>query len=695
MSVCRSTAVHKDFSRPCPGVWATCALALLLLNPAMAAGPVEYPRTLDLPGGTVVVHHPTVSDWKDFNVLSAWVPVEISPKGSSTPWSGSVMVQAVSEIRFEERVVQLSGLRPVKAVADESMPEAEQSLKSSPGAYPLLQDALKQAQHTLSLEYLLRALPADFADSLPKPSLPPGANKAPDIMLSEQPAVLVLFDGPPQTAPIRNSQLEVVVNSNWLVLHDTAAEVWYMVFGDYWLRNDNLTGGTWQVASSVPSDIENLAMANGFDGLKKLLPPKQTDRVPPPFKFSYEPAELVLFDGPPKLQPLPGTSLQQVANSDQDLFFFEDRYYLLLAGRWFSARDLKGGWSFVDDLPTAFASIPASSDKAHVLAAVPGTEEHRIALIEAALPRSRAVPSASGQQVQVRYDGEPQFAFISGTPLERATNTRSQVLRVNEFYYLCEDAAWYRSAAATGPWKAALEIPDAVYDIPPDDPAYPVTFVKLGSFDNETGRQAYVHTYGYSGTYTADKGLAEGDGPTGSGKYYDPTYDPRQRDYAYWGSFGYGGFYPPYGYGARYYPWAGGWRYGGYYDPFWGYPYPYPMSTSTTYDVPEKGGGDWVMGEDGQKYQPYTRPDKNYVGSGEYQQDPNRPAMDDSTAAAQWYSGPDGRLYRNTGQGWEVQQGKKWFPLEGPVPEEVEREYQARQAGYASYQRFKEEMGQP
>lgn len=661
---------------------------LLVCTAALAAEPVVYPREIKLPGGTVTVHHPSVSDWRDFAVLSAWVPVEIAPTGS-TPWTGSVMVQAVTDIRFEERVVSLSNLRPVKALADEAMPAAAQSLKDSPGAYPLLQDALKQARQSISLQYLLRALPADFAEGLEMPT--PGRDeKAPDIMLSEKPAILILFDGPPQTAPIKNSQLEIAVNTNWLVFHDSASDHWYLVFGDYWLQNSSLTGGSWQVAAELPADIGNLAMANGWESMKKILPPKQTDRVPPPFKISYAPAELVLFDGPPQFQGLAGTGLQFAANADHDLFLYEGRYYLLLAGRWFSAPDLQGNWRFETELPTEFANIPANSDRAHVLAAVPGTEEYRIALIEAALPRSQSVAKGSGSQVQVRYDGAPQFVWINGVLVERAVNTSSQVLRHNDNYYLCQDAAWYRADNATGPWKPALEIPDAIYSIPPDDPAYNVTFVKMGGFDNNSGRQAYIHTYGYSGTYSADQGLNKGDGPTGSGKYYDPTYDPRQYTPAFWGGYGYGygGYWPPYGYGARYYPHYGAYRYGGYYDPFWGNPYGYPMSTSTTYDVPD-GDKDWVTDDSGQKVDVVIRQEPNYVDAPSYGVNAT---VEDSTAAGHWYSGPDGSLYRMSESGWQIQQGKKWLPLTGPLPESVNREYQARLAGYASYQRYQQEQ---
>jgi len=676
----------------------TVSLITLVLTIGLHIGPLRaqqdesYPRKVSLAGGSVTIHHPTVSDWQDFVVLSAWVPVEVQAADSGEIWTGSVRIEADTAVRFEERIVSLSNLRMAEAKADVGLSADALALQQSTAASQLLAEALKKSRQSISLDYLLRALPADFAAGLVKPT--PGVNRQPPaIIISERPAMLMLLDGPPRTAAIRDTELEIVVNTDWTVFHHRPSEKWYLVFGNYWLQNNSLSGGSWEVANALPADFERLVMTSGWEGLAGRLPPRQTDRIPPPFKLSYEPAELILFDGPLQLQQLAGTDLQIAANSDHDLFLFEGRYYLLLSGRWFSTRDLKRKWTSVELLPAVFAQIPPDSEQNYVLAAVPGTEESRIAIIEAALPRTQMVSQESGDGLQTSYDGEPQFVMISGTPLERATNTAKQVLRHNNFYYLCQDAAWYSASSATGPWKPALEIPDAIYSIPPDDPAYNVTFVKMGSFDRNSGRQAYIHTYGYSGTYTADTGLVHGIGPQGSGSYYDPTDNPLQRDHGYWPAYG-PGAWPAYGYGARYYPTRGAWGYGGYYDPFWGYPYPYPMSDMSrpvTVDLPDDNS-DWVRGEDGQQRPAESGPARNYIGSGTYQLNGQSGASEDPTAAGHIYSGPDGKLYRITEEGWQTQQGKKWIRLDEPVPSPVTREYQARLAGYASYQRYLNEQ---
>ncbi|MCB0814319.1 MAG: hypothetical protein KDB87_14315, partial [Flavobacteriales bacterium] len=68
-----------------------------------------------------------------------------------------------------------------------------------------------------------------------------------------------------------------------------------------------------------------------------------------------------------------------VANSPNDILMDINgqAYYVLLSGRWYSAKSLEAGdWSYVssEKLPADFAQIPEGSDKDVVLASVAGTQ---------------------------------------------------------------------------------------------------------------------------------------------------------------------------------------------------------------------------------------------------------------------------------------------------------------------------------
>ena len=118
---------------------------------------------------------------------------------------------------------------------------------------------------------------------------------------------------------------------------------------------------------------------------------------------------------------------------------------MFLSGRWYKAPALKGPWSYVasDELPKSFKDIPKDSDSADVLAYVAGTLEAREAVLDAQIPQTATVKRGS-VDLDVEYDGDPQFQAIDGTSLYRAVNTADQVIKDGETYYLVRDANNHR-----------------------------------------------------------------------------------------------------------------------------------------------------------------------------------------------------------------------------------------------------------
>jgi len=233
---------------------------------------------------------------------------------------------------------------------------------------------------------------------------------------------------------------------------------------------------------------------------------------------------------------------------------------------------------------------------------VPGTEEARIALIEAAIPRYSEVSLDAGNSVEIPYAGEPDFVPIEGTVLQRAVNTPYQVIRHNNFYYLCHDGAWFSSAQPQGPWRVANEVPEAIYTIPPTDPAYNVTFVRLESFDDSSNRAAFRKTAGYYRIYSNGYSVVNGTGWYYPGYLHTNAYG----HHSYWR-------YPySYGFGAVYNPYFGRYGYRGY----TGY-YPYGYSSSTTISLGSKEK-DWKWEGIGNERRVYDYAPQNTVGSGQY-----------------------------------------------------------------------------
>ena len=415
----------------------------------------------------------------------------------------------------------------------------------------------------------------------------------PRIVVSEQPMELMLIDGPPANEPITSTSLEFVVNTDWDIFHNKDSDSWYILKDGAWLTNNMLSSGDWLMTTELPRDFLTLQVNSDWPRVAAAMPPRKSDTPPLPIIISYEPTELVLVDGEVQLEAIGSGGLQFVSNTRNDLFLLDGHYYILLSGRWFSTKDFKRQWSYVKKLPAGFAQIPADHRKANVLAAVPGTPEAEKAVAEARKPKVARVSMKASGKIEVPYIGEPSFVSIPATDLSRAENTPFQVIRNNNFYYLCHDGAWYSSSSPTGPWQAAREIPEAIYTIPPTDPAYNVTFVRVQAFDDSSDEVAYTSESGYYNRYYNGYTMVYGTG------WYHPGYYNRS---AYWR-------YPhTYGYGYRY----GGMRGGSY-----PYGYGYGYSHSETYRV-NRDSADWEWDLDGNKRRVYDYGPANRIGSGEY-----------------------------------------------------------------------------
>src|SRR4029077_19864322 len=128
---------------------------------------------------------------------------------------------------------------------------------------------------------------------------------------------------------------------------------------------------------------------NWTNVLKGSVPaPAKSSGFPMVF-YSTSPAEIILFQGTPSMQSIPGTSLSYASNTSSHVFFSNQTslYYFLTSGRWFSAPSLNGPWVYTTpNLPADFANIPESSPAAAVLSAVPGTDQAADAVMIAEIP---------------------------------------------------------------------------------------------------------------------------------------------------------------------------------------------------------------------------------------------------------------------------------------------------------------------
>ena len=644
-----------------------------------------WPRQRTNEQGHLVYYQPQVDDWKDFKDLNFRMAFTLTPKGEKQI-VGIIVVQAQTDVNVDEHSVLLSNFKitevTLPSVTPEKKPEVDQLLRSF---WP--------ADHSvvMSLDRLVATVEKSQAAS----AVVAVQNDPPIIFVSKTPAVLLHVDGEPVRADIAATSLGFIVNSNFpLFFEKEGAKEHYLYAGEQWLKAGALEG-PWVAAPKLPGDMYKLTSDPKWKEMEKPILSLSPKSKPPAVFYTNKPAEVILFKGEPSYANIPGTQLSHATNTDADLFVSNTTrdFYYLAAGRWFSAANLNGPWTYAGaELPKDFANIPADNPAARVLVSVPGTDAAKDAVLLAQVPTTIEVdPAKAAAEAKVTYNGTPEFKPIPGTSLSYATNTSDKVVKVGDVHYLCLQGVWFTSPSPNGPWTTAKSVPKEVYSIPPSSPVYNVTYVTQNTTDQGTVQAS--HTAGYLGTFIVGGTVA-----TGTGYYYPPYY--------YYPMGGYPIYYPyacTYGVGSYYNAYTG--AYGvahGVYGPYGGAAAARSYNPYTgTYARGATAYGPYGSRSVAQAYNPYTgtyaASRQGSTASGSWGQsvvsNGNRSAFTQhasnangtigsiqgsrggaavgastdrgsgfagKTAGGDMYAGRNGNVYKSTGSGWDKYEHGSW-----------------------------------
>ena len=508
-----------------------------------------WPREFLVEGARIVIHQPQVDSWKSYRRIEAWAAVEITPKDMKDQSIGSIKFAADTKTNFETRTVLVHNIEVLKTYFYSNNSQAHQE-------FDRLVRAIHASPKNISLDRLLAMVEnLDESDRAIA-----GSVEAPPIFHSSGAAVLVIFDGDPIFSPIKGSDLQFAVNTNWDVFLEKGTTNYYLLQEDIWLVARDFKG-PWKVVFKLPGSFAKLPDEPNWEEARKHLSPKPVNSQNVPEIFvSTRPAELITTVGPPQFKPIAGTNLREIENTDSDLFInnADSHYYFLVSGRWFKAITLSGPWTYASNqLPADFANIPQDHPRAHVLASVPGTAAAQLAVQQAQVPQQATV-NRDEATLDVTYQGEPDFQPIEGTSMSYAANSSYDVIYVNNSYYSCYQGVWFIGSHSHGPWIVSSTVPSVIYTIPAHSPVHHVTYVRVYSHTSTT--VVFGYTSGYMGIYVSNGCVVYG-----TGYYYPP--------YVY-----YGGYYPiyypyPYSYGvhAYYNPHTGMYSRGGVaYGPYGG-----------------------------------------------------------------------------------------------------------------------------
>jgi hypothetical protein len=503
-----------------------------------------WPRSFTMTnGGTVVIYEPQVASWDRQKRLVAYSAVAHGAPGAKKPDLGSIKLETDTSVSLEERLVRFGTID----LTESNFPKLSRQQTGEVTSF--IRDSISEKDRVIALDRMMAAVetsaivPKDVAEVKADP---------PTIFYSSSPAILLNLDGEPIWSPIQDNDLRYAVNTNWDLFEHGPSKTFYLRHDSSWLKATDVKGA-WSPAGDLPGSFAKLPADANWKEVKAALPGKKLDPKKAPKVFvSLEPAEMILLQGPPKYEQVEGTSLFWVSNTESDVFRVgkvgASTYYYLVAGRWFSAKDFTGPWTFVTpELPADFQKIPLEHPRSRVLASVPGTRQAAEAILIAQIPETARVNIKTLKAPEVSYQGDPKFEPEKGAaPVESAVNTDKDIFKIGDKYYMCYNGVWFSSKAPNGPWEVETNVPKEIYNIPASSSHHHVTYVTVEDDDDDDDWATFAVVAGYTGMM-----IAWGCVVWGGGWYYPP----------YWG---YGGFYPyyyprypTYGYSAWYNPYTG------------------------------------------------------------------------------------------------------------------------------------------
>ena len=525
-------------------------------KPAAATPPVDggWPRSYTLPSGaSILLYQPQIASWEKQAHLVAFSAVSYRTSAAETkPALGTIKLEADTKVALDDRLVKFDKLKISEASfgtldKDKVREITDQVVKGFP-----------DDERVIALDRVLVNL--DTSTIVVK-NVEGVKADPPPVFFSKTPAVILNIDGDPIWSPIKGNDLQFAVNTNWDLFQHVPTKTFYLLNAGSWLKATDVKG-PWTPAGKLPDSFAKLPADENFKEVKAALPGKAIAASAVPKVFvTLKPGELIMLTGEPKYVPVAGTGLQWVSNTESDVFRMGTTgpVYYLVTGRWFSAPDFGGPWTFATPtLPADFKKIPLEHERSRVLASVPGTDEAIEAVLVAQIPQTARVNRKEVKAPDVAYQGDAKFEAIPPTTVQRAVNTDKDVFLIGGAYYMCYQGVWFVGKTATGVWEVATTVPQEIYQIPASSPASHVTYVTVEDSNDE-----WV-TFAAAAAYTGVM-VAWGCAVWGSGWYYPPYY-------GFYGGYPYYyGHFPTYGYSAWYNPRTGAYgRSAGVYGPYGG-----------------------------------------------------------------------------------------------------------------------------
>lgn len=222
-------------------------------------------------------------------------------------------------------------------------------------------------------------LPSDFGalqnnDNWPnvQAALPPRIPSEPPVpfVISLQATELILLDGEPRLADIRDTGIRYVSNTKSDLFE--LANRWYLLVSGRWFSSNDL-GAQWQSVKSLPDAFAQIPAKHvkahvlfSVPGTRQAKLAMIEAALPHRVSIAKNPANPleVSWVGEPKFEAIETTQLQRGLNTPFQVIKHNNHYYLCYEGAWYFSASAEGPWNPALNIPDEIYRIP-STDPAY------------------------------------------------------------------------------------------------------------------------------------------------------------------------------------------------------------------------------------------------------------------------------------------------------------------------------------------
>jgi hypothetical protein len=192
----------------------------------------------------------------------------------------------------------------------------------------------------------------------------------PEVIIRTTPSELIVTAGEPEFAPVRNTNLLYVKNSENDVFMDIKSQSYFILISGRWYYSKAMQGPWAYVdADNLPEDFAKIPEGSEKDNVLSSVPGTQAsqeaildNQIPQTAEVDRKTATTTVeYDGEPKFEKVEGTSMLYAVNSPQTVLKMSNKYFCVDNGIWFQSTSPKGPWTVSEKRPEDVENIEPGS----------------------------------------------------------------------------------------------------------------------------------------------------------------------------------------------------------------------------------------------------------------------------------------------------------------------------------------------